>query len=105
MSPDQRVTAPQLNSFERTEHNIVKVSVAGHDISWMIELLEPFPGQVSFSFIRPVNSNLNTSMSTSGEGMELALTVLLMVHMRPTTWLAHPKIWVSFDNKESSEIT
>ena len=71
----------------------------------MTELLDPFPGQVSFSSMWPVNSNLNTSMSTSGEGMELALIVLTAVHMRPMICEAHLKTWVSFDKIESLEMT
>ena len=99
------MTAPQLNSSDWTEHTIGNVSVAGEDISWMIELLDPFPGQVSFSLMWPVNSNLNTSISTSGEGMELALIVVAAVHMRPIICEARPKTWVSFDRIESSEMT
>ena len=66
------MTAPQLNSSDWSEHTIGNLIVAGEDITWMAELLDPFPGQVSFSLMDPVNSSVNTLMSTSGEGVELA---------------------------------
>ena len=92
MSPDQRVTDSQLNSMDWTEQRMGIVTVAGEVISWIIELLDPFSGQVSFNRIMPVNSSLNASIRTSGEGMVLALTVSKTVHIRPITLLDLPNI-------------
>ena len=99
------VTAPQLNSSDWIEHRIGNLIVAGEDITWVIELLDPFPGQVSLSEMVPWNSNVNTSMSTSVEGVELALTVMAAVHNRPTMWEVRPKNLVSLDITESLEMT
>ena len=70
----------------------------------MIELLEPFPGQVSLSEIVPSNSSSNISMSTSWDGVELALTAEATVHIRPTMWEVRPKSSVSLDITESLEM-
>ena len=66
----------------------------------MTELLEFLPGHVSLSLIVPVNSSLNISVMTSGEGMELALTAIDTVHNRPIMWEDHPNSSVSLDITE-----
>ena len=104
VSADRRMTAPQLNSFEWSEHKIGNLIVAGEDITWVIELLDPFPGQVSLSEIVPFNSSMNISMSTSGDEVELAFTVIAAVHICPMMWEVRPKNSVSLDRTESLEM-
>ena len=78
------------------------VIVAGEEIVWMTELLELLPVHVSFNLIVPENSNLNVSEMTSVEGMELTLTVIDAVQIRPITWEDRPNRSVSRDITESS---
>ena len=101
VSADRMVTAPQLNSSDWIEHRIGNVIVAGEEIVRVIELLELLPGHVSLSLILPVNSSLNISVMTSGEGMELALTATDTVHILPIMWEDRPKSSVSLDITES----
>ena len=78
------------------------VIVAGEEIVWMTELLELLPVHVSFNLIVPENSNLNVSEMTSVEGMELTLTVIDAVQIRPITWEDRPNRSVSRDITKSS---
>ena len=92
VSADLRVTAPQLNFSERSEQTTGNLIVAGEDISWVIELLDPLCGQVSLRVMVP----LNWRVSTSGEGVVVALTELSTVHILPMMCDVRPKNCVSF---------
>ena len=93
------MTASQLNTLDSTEQRIGTVTVAGDEMTWIVDSL---PLHVSFSFIVPKNSNLKVSEMTSVEGMELALIVIDAVHIRPITCDDLPNRSVSRDITESS---
>ena len=76
------MTASQLNTLDSTEHRIGTVTVAGDEMTWIVDSL---PLHVSFNSIVPGNSSLNVSEMTSVEGTELALIVVDAVHILPTT--------------------
>ena len=85
------MTAPQLNFSDCSEQTTGSLIIAGEDISWMIELLDPLRGQVSLSLMVPLNMSVNTSMSTSREGVVVALTETSAVHNLPTMCEVRPK--------------
>ena len=70
----------------------------------MIELLDPLRGQVLLSLMVPLNMSVNTSMSTSGEGVVVALIEFSAVHILPTMCEDRPKNCVSFDRPASLEM-
>ena len=104
VSADLRVTAPQLNLSECSEKTTGNLIVAGDDITLVSELLDPLCGQVSLRVMVPLNWRVNTSKSTSGEGVVVALTELSTVHILPMMCDVRPKNCVSFDKTASLEM-
>ena len=104
VSADLRVIAPQLNLSELNEQTTGNLIVAGEDISLVSELLVPLWGQVSLRVRVPLNWRVNTSKSTSGEGVVVALIELSTVHILPMMCEDLPKNCVSFDKIASLEM-